>query len=183
MSTAAPREVVAVFQSQANLQGAIDEVLSSGFNRAALSLLATEQVARDRLGAVIKDVRALEHDPTAPRTAYVAPESVGDAQGLLIGGFAYIGAMAASGAVVASGGALAGMIAAAVLAGGAGGLFGEALAHALGASRAQAVQAQLDRGGLILWVRAFSPEEETRAVEILTRHGADDVHVQSFQTE
>ena len=36
------REAVAVFHSAENLQNAIDEVLSSGFHRSSLSLLANE---------------------------------------------------------------------------------------------------------------------------------------------
>jgi hypothetical protein len=36
---------------------------------------------------------------------------------------------------------------------------------------------QIDRGGLLLWVRLWNAEDEGRAIEILGRHSAREVHV------
>ena len=57
------REAVGVFASENDLQAAIDELLSSGFHRAELSLLAGEEAANERLGSGFADARAVEDDP------------------------------------------------------------------------------------------------------------------------
>src|SRR5689334_568814 len=104
------REAVGVFGRSEDLQAAIDELLSSGFHRAELSLLASEHAVVEKLHQRYEKVTALADNPTVPRVAYVSTEAIGDAEGGLIGGLIYVGAMAAAGAVVASGGTLAAAI-------------------------------------------------------------------------
>ena len=122
-----------------------------------------------------------------PRTAYVSLESIGDAEGGLIGGLMYLGAVATGGAVVASGGTLADAFLAAAMAGGAGGLFGSVLAKLIEYHHADYLQRQLDKGGLLLWVHARDPEHEheheQRAKRILERHSGEDVHVHELAAE
>ena len=177
------REAVGVFNRPEELQHAIDELLSSGFHRAELSLLAGEQAVEEKLGHRYKKISALADHPTVPRAVYVSTEAIGDAEGGLIGGLMYVGGVAAAGAVVASGGTLAATIAAAALAGGAGGLIGSILAKWIGDHHAHYLQEQLDRGGLLLWVRTWDAEDETRAVEILRKHSASDAHVHALPAE
>ena len=171
------REAVGVFDDLAGLQNAIDELLSSGFHRAELSLLASEHILEEKLGRHFEKVQHLEDDPAVPRAAYVSTEAIGDAEGGLIAGLLYVGAAAAAGMVVASGGTAAAAIAAAALAGGAGGLFGSILAKWVGDHHANHLQRQIERGGLLLWVRTWKPEDETRAVDIMARHSGSEVHV------
>jgi hypothetical protein len=95
----------------------------------------------------------------------------------VIGGLMYVGAVAAAGGIVASGGTLAGAIVAAALAGGAGGVTGTILAKLIEYHHADHLQEQLDHGGLLLWVRTRDGAHEARALEILARHSARDVHV------
>jgi hypothetical protein len=169
-------EAVGVFYDAATLQDAIDELLSAGFNQYELSLLATERAVEEQLGHKYEKVAELEDDPTVPRDAYVSTESIGDAEGGLVGGLMYVGALAAAGAVVASGGTLAAAIGGAAAVGGAGGLIGAALSKLISDSHAQHLQEHLDHGGLLLWVRTRDEKHEKRAVEILSRHSAHDVH-------
>ncbi|MGD9923585.1 MAG: hypothetical protein AB7V13_19420 [Pseudorhodoplanes sp.] len=171
------REAVGIFHRNEDLQSAIDELLSSGFHRSELGLLASETAVREKLGAQFKSISALADDPAVPRAAYVSPEAIGDAQGGLIGALVYVGAAAAAGAVVASGGTLAAIITAVVLAGGTGGLLGSALAKWLGDRHATYLQDQIDRGGLLLWVRTRGTTDEQRAIDILKRHSGGEVHV------
>jgi hypothetical protein len=171
------REAVGVFDSAETLEEAVDELESAGFDRAELSLLASEPAVVEKLGYLYTKADYAEDDPNAPRTAYVSTESVGDAEGGLIGGLLYVGAVAAAGAVVASGGALATAIGAAVAAGGAGGLIGAALAAVVDKHHADYLEKQLERGGLLLWVRTRNAEHEERAKEILSKHSAHDVHL------
>ena len=92
----------------------------------------------------------------------------------------YVGATAAAGAIVATGGTLAAGIAAAAVGGGAGGLIGTTLAGWVGDTHAKHLQEQLDRGGLLLWVRTTDDKREKRAVDILSKHSGHDVHVHSI---
>jgi hypothetical protein len=174
------RETVGVFDRPETLQEAIDDLLSSGFDRAELSLLAGEKTVDEKLGHKYRKIAELEDDPIVPRCCYVSTESIGDAEGGLIGGLMYVGATAAAGAVVASGGTLALVIATAAVAGGVGGLFGSLLAKWVGDHHAHHLQEQLDHGGLLLWVRTWDAERETRASEILSRHSGRDVHVHTL---
>jgi outer membrane lipoprotein SlyB len=177
------REAVGVFHEPDSLQEAIDELLSSGFDRAEISLLASEHAIETKLSHRYRKVAELEDDPRVPRTAYVSLESIGDAEGGLIGGLMYLGAVAAGGAAVASGGTLAGAFLAAAMAGGAGGLFGSALARLIDFHHADYLQRQLDKGGLLLWVHARDTEHEQRAKRILERHSGEDVHVHELSAE
>jgi hypothetical protein len=177
------REAVGVFHDPDSLQEAIDELLSSGFDRRELSLLASEHAIEAKLGHRYRKVAELEDDPRAPRTAYVSLESIGDAEGGLIGGLMYLGAVVAGGAMVASGGTLAGAFLAAAMAGSAGGLFGSALARLIDYHHADYLQRQLEKGGLLLWVRTRDLEHEQRAKRILERHSGEDVHVHELSAE
>ncbi len=173
------REAVAVFHQPAHLQAAIDELLSSGFHRAELSLLASEEAVREKLGRR-GSIASLADNLDAPRTDYVSPEAIGDAEGAVIGALMYVGAMAATGAVVASGGTLAALIVGATLAGGGGALIGGIMAKFIGGHHAAHLQKQLDRGGLLLWVRAWNQADEGTAAAILRKHSGSDVHIHEF---
>jgi hypothetical protein len=79
-------EAVAIFEDAETFQAAIDEILSSGFDRAELNLLASEHAVKEKLGHMYEKATELEDDPSVPHTAYVstrrsatpkAPSSVG----------------------------------------------------------------------------------------------------------
>lgn len=171
------REAVGVFDTVEALQGAIDELLSSSFDRADLSLLASVHAVEGKLGRHSFHRVELEDNPSAPRSDYVSPEAIGTAEGGLIGGLAYLSGVAAAGLIALSGGALAAIVVGAAVVGGAGGLVGARLAEVVGHGRARYFQRQLDRGGLLLWVRTWNSSQEARATEILRRHSGRDVHV------
>jgi hypothetical protein len=181
-SLASVCEVVGVFHNPEDLESAIDELLSSGFDRAELSLLASEDAVATKLGGHYRPAGELADDPTVPRAAFVSTAAIGDAEGALIGGLAYVGATFAIGAVVMSGGALAAAVAAAALGGGAGGLIGSALALWVGHHHAAYLHDQIENGGLLLWVRAWKDSDEARALEIIGKHAADTVHSRSICT-
>jgi hypothetical protein len=166
------REAVGVFHDRGSFQSAVENLMSAGFDRAELSLLAGARAIEEKLGHAYRKIQELEDDPTVPRAAYVGNHSLAEGRTGVIGGLAYIGAVAGAGAMVASGGTLA-----AAIAGGGGGLISGWAAQYLGRDRGQALQHQLDRGGLLLWVHVRAAAYEQRATEILTGHGAEDVHV------
>lgn len=171
------REAVAAFSKSEDLEGAIEELLSSGFARAEISLLAGTEAVEQKLGHSFTSTRDLEDDPTVPVTAYVAKESIVEGEGAVIGGLMYLGAFIGFAPVVASGGAIGAAILAAVLGGGGGAAIGSIFAGLLGKKHADYLNDQLEHGGLLLWVRTRDAEHEKRAVEILSRHSGQDVHV------
>lgn len=63
------REAVGVFESAEKFQEAIDELISSGFDRAEISLLASESAVEQKLGDKYKKVSELEDGPTVARAA------------------------------------------------------------------------------------------------------------------
>jgi hypothetical protein len=170
-------EAVAVFHDAESFQAAIDDLLSAGFDGADVNVLAHEDTITAKLGRPYTSTKEFMDDPEAPRIGYVPEETIGDAEGAVLGAGIYVPAIVGSLAVVASGGTLLGAIAAAAVAGGAGGLVGAALARFIGHEHAKHLDQHLQRGGLLMWVRARDPEHANTAVEILQRHAADDVHL------
>ena len=171
------REAVAYFDASKELEEAIDELLSSGFDRAEISLLATEKTVEEQLGHQYHKVAELEDDPAVPRAIYIPREAIGEAQGALVATPLYLAAMTAIGGIVASGGSLLAVIVGAAVAGGAGGALGAGVARLVGDRHAENLQNQLEHGGLLLWVRTWDSGDEQRAVDILTKHSGHDVHV------
>lgn len=174
------KDAVGVFDSERNLEAAVDALLSSGFNRADLSLLAGEQTVKEKLGHAYHDVRELEDDPSAPSVAYVPRETIGDAKGAVIGAPMYVIGVTAAGIVSAAGGPLTIGIAAVAAATGAGAALGVILARLIGRRHAEFIESQLDHGGLLLWVRTWDAEEEEKALKILQENNARDVHIHDF---
>jgi hypothetical protein len=171
------REAVGLFHDERSLERAVDDLLDCGFDRAEISLLASHETIERKLGHRYERSAELEDDTRVPRLAYVDIDSRTEGKASMIGGLAYIGAIAASGLVVASGGTLALAIAAAAIAGGGGGMIGAYLGRLMEGKHAKHLQQHLVDGGLLLWVEVADPDRETKAVEALQRHSADDVHV------
>jgi hypothetical protein len=165
-----------VFRDFRSLQSAADELLTAGFDRSALSLLADPETVRRKRGRIFASVRDAEDDPAAPFRAYAGLDSRIEAEGALIGVIAYAGAMAA--AIIAAGHGIstAGHIAWVAAAGAVGGLIGLWLAGMVESRHRRYLKALLDTGGLLLWVRAADEEHEQRALTIMRYHGALDVH-------
>lgn len=174
---AAVREAVAVFQQWKELQCAVDDLLSNGFDRSEVSLLAEDRTVEQKLGHVYRRVQDLEDDPSVPRTAFVSQDSLVEGRTGAIGTLGYVGAMAAGAAVVASGGPLLWAALAAAAGGGGSAAVATFLTRWIGRNRAQHIARQMANGGLLLWVRTRDEPHEVRATEILKRCGGSDVHV------
>jgi hypothetical protein len=172
-----PREAVAVFHDAASLERAVDALESSGFDRADLSVLASWHAVEEKFGRRYRKVQDLEDVPDAPAIAYVSRNAVREAEGSLVSAFLYIGAMTAAGAVVASGGTLAAAIAATAAAGYVGATIGALIARFIAREHAERLAEQVERGGLLLWVRTRDEAHEEHALDILRRHGGEHVHL------
>mgnify|MGYP003625709854 FL=1 len=172
------KEAVGIFDSEEKLQAAIDDLLSHGFDRAEISVLAPVAAVEEKLGHRFKSVAELEDDPEAMTTAYVPVETIGDAEGAVIGVLMYVGAFAGI-VLVASGGALAAALAALAL-GGSGTAIGVALARFIKQHHADHIADQLEKGGILLWVRTWDQKDEEKAVKLLSAHSAHDVHIHAI---
>ena len=173
-------EAVGIFHTAEDLQAAIDDLLTQGFNRMDLSILASERAIEDKLHEAYVPARDLEDRVEVPTTAFVSTESVGDAMGAVIGVLVYVPAMIGAAAVVASGGALAAAVTAALIAGGVGGSLGTVMAGMIGAAKAEEIEQHLKAGGLLLWVRTRDQTHEERALGILAGHNAEGVHLHTL---
>lgn len=173
-------EAVAVFHDVSSFQAAIDDLSLAGFDHGDINVLAHKDTIASKLGHEYRSTAEFEDNPEAPRIGFVPVETIGDAEGAVIGAGVYVPAIAGSLAVVASGGTMLGAIAAAAIAGGAGGLIGAAVARRIGSKHAKHLDQHLSRGGLLLWVRTRDAECEKRALDILRRHRAHDVHLHSL---
>jgi outer membrane lipoprotein SlyB len=94
----------------------------------------------------------------------------------MIGGSAYVGAMAV--ALTAGAVTFPAIISAAVLGGIGGGTMGAILSKILGDRYTRYMEAQIEKGGLLLWVRADTTYKIETAKQIMVANNGYDVHVQ-----
>jgi hypothetical protein len=167
-------EAVAVFDEVGALDAAVEDLLAAGFKKADMSLLASEDAVGKKLGHRYERVEEMEDEPHAPRIAYRTRASIGESDDVIIGTLTYLPTVVAAGTVVASEGIVAAAVTGTAIAGA---LIGTVLTRWLDKHHAERLQEQLEHGGLLLWVRTPDPESQRRAVEILTRHSAHDVHI------
>jgi hypothetical protein len=168
------REAVAVIEDVTSLELAVDDLLRAGFTKPDISLLAGHDTVAKKLGHMYDRVEELEDEPRAPRTAFVSSKSLGRREDLVISSLTYVPTLLAAGLVVASAGAVAAALAGTAVTGA---LIGTALAHWMDRRHADWLQAQLDRGGILLWVRTKDEPAERKALDILTQYSAHDVHI------
>ncbi|HUL07651.1 MAG TPA: hypothetical protein VLV76_15030 [Candidatus Acidoferrum sp.] len=177
MADTAIREAVGVFHDERSLQSAVDALLIAGFDRSYLSMLADRRRVEAKVGHTVENVAELEDDTEVPTRAFIGSDSLTEGKGVLFGVPFYVGACAAAILVLASGGTLVAAFITAAVAGAVCMAIGIILARTVSKRRAQRLAEQLERGGLLLWVRTPSPEDERRAIEALRLNGADDVHI------
>jgi hypothetical protein len=168
------REAVAVLEDVTELEAAVADLRAAGFPEEDLSLLAGHDTVQSKLGRMYQRVEELEDEPEAPRTAFVSLRRLGDREDHVVSALTILPTLIAAGTVVASAGAVAAAVVGTAVAGAA---LGTALSHFMNKQHAEWLQEQLDRGGLLLWVRTPDPERERQAITILTRHAAHDVHI------
>jgi VIT1/CCC1 family predicted Fe2+/Mn2+ transporter len=177
------RETVGVFADPDALEAAVDALERAGFDRAAISVLASEETVRERVGHLYRSAAEAADDSRAPQAAFVSRHSRVEGKAAAVGIPFQIGGFAGAYAVVAGGGTLAAAIAATILGGAVAGGLGALLAHAVARHHAERVREQLARGGLVLWVGTPDAEAEKRALEVLQKCGASAVHVHTIERE
>ena len=149
------REAVGVFSVPEALERAVDELEVSGFDRAALSVLASDGTIKDRVGHLYRNIAEIADDRHVPQRAFVETDSRVEGAAAAIGIPCYIGSVAGAGVTaVGFGAATAATVAGAVVGGVVGTGLGALLAGAMIRRRVHEVSEQLAEGGLVLWVSA-----------------------------
>lgn len=163
------REAVAVFDSEASLNAAVDALMQYGLRQADMSVLAgTEQPA---------SAQSLEDKDNVERASYVTGDSRTIGAAALTGGPALITGLGA--ALVAGTVGVALIPAFALTIGGslATGSAGFLLSRVFGRKHADAIHQQLANGGLLLWVHTPDAKDDAKVLEILKENGGRDAHV------
>jgi len=173
-------EAVGVFDGFEALQKAVYDLRMVGFSRYDMSLLGTAEALEDRLGSAYWRSEDLEDDPRAPRAAFVSEEALGEFEGAIIGGFAFLGTVIAAAALANPISTLGASIAAIAIGGSPGAVIGALLARRAARHHSDYYADQLRRGGILLWVRVPDAEKERLATTIMKGHSGRDVHVHSW---
>ena len=175
------KETVAVFHNSDELEKAAEKLLQEGFNRSDFTMLATEGTVSDKLGHMYEKVDELEDDSRVPRMRFVTPGDIHKEEGALVGSMFVLGAAAGSLAVLASGGTLGALMAIAGASGVGGAGFAEVGARAFGWAYAKNLQHQMEKGGILFWVRCRNPKKQGTVKAILEEAGGRDVHLHEIE--
>jgi hypothetical protein len=125
------REAVAIFDNTQALDDAVYDLETRGFDRAAFSLLASEEAVAEKLGHRYQQVKEVENDSRAPRATFFSRISRLEAEYLPAPALASIGAIMLAGT---------GIGLPALIAAGGGALIGAALGQLIHQHHAVAVQ-------------------------------------------
>ncbi len=154
-------EVVGLFSGRDSFEAAVNELKDAGFERADLSVLSSHESL---------DAAA---EPGTPWK---------DALTALVGEMKYEGPMVASGAIYLAGGTIA-AIAAGIIGAAVGGVaVKEILDEVTSAPNTEDFARSLDAGSVILWVRAVDAGRQDKAIKILEKHNATNVHIHQEAT-
>lgn len=169
------KEAVGLFLNSEDLQNAIRDLEGTAFPRQDISVMGNRSELLKVFGAETVDPEFAMNNADTPRQAPSRPEEQTIGVAAMIGGTAYVGAMAmalAAGAVTFP--AIIGAAALGVLGGG---TVGAILSKVLGSRYNRHIEEQVEKGGLLLWVRTPDEYKEEIAQRIMVARGGYDVHV------
>lgn len=171
------REAVGLFDNERDMQSAVDDLESHGFSNAAIS----RPVPPDEVEAAVKHkvetVQELEDDANVPRRAHQDIDSWTEGNTITIMVPVYVAFVVAAGVAAAQGLEAWQMVTLTIMMGAFGAACGGLTVYLVGKRRYATIRREQAWGGLILWVRTGSQEQERKAVEILRRHAGRDVHL------
>jgi len=175
-SPAGFHEVVGAFQDPEALENAMSALTSAGWDHSDLSLLAQEEFLESKPPAAYRNSDQAADDPRVPHAAAMSDTDLRQGRTLATSIAGTLAAFAASGVTILTGGAALAAIAAAALAGTGAAATVNAIGRDIASKREAFLREQVERGGILLWVRLRGKGEAVTACDILRRHGAVDVH-------
>jgi len=149
-------ELVGRFENKEPFAAAVKELLDAGFESSDLSVLDTHE---------------------SLSAAGSPGEAWQDALASLVGEIKYVGPITAAGLIAIATGPIGAAVSATVAAGLTGAALSEMLETVRATPHTESFARALEAGAVLLWVHAPGPAQQTRATEILRRHGAADVHL------
>lgn len=153
---AATPEVVGRFADRPSFRAAVEDLRAAGFEHSDLSVLDS-------------------------RESLAASESAGDAwreaMAGLVGEVKYIGPLTAAGLIMVASGPVGVAVSGLMAAGITGYAMRELLEDIKATPHTEEFARALEQGAVLLWVRAPSQARQSVARDVLTRHGAKDVHL------
>ncbi|MCF2904847.1 hypothetical protein L0666_07600 [Octadecabacter sp. CECT 8868] len=173
-------EAVGIFDTAEDLQKAFYDLRMVGIHHSDISLLADEKTLKEKLGKAYWRTPDLEDDPKAPRANFVSEEAIGELEGAIAGGLFFVGSYIAMAAMLTPASTIAASIAAIAIGGSPAAVVGTLLARRVGNHHKDYYADQIERGGILLWVRVRDKEHEHLAVKIMKGHSGRDVHVHSW---
>jgi hypothetical protein len=177
------REVVGVFSDPETMDRAVTQLGVAGFAHAAISVLGLDKDGSFNVAPMSGSSRDIADNPAAPQGTYISEGTRNEGEAVAVGVPLTIGGFAGAWAVAAAGGALIAAIGATVVGGVVGAGLGALLFRAVAYKRAENIETQLAKGGMVLWVTTPDAAAEERATEVLTRCGAKDVHSHTIARE
>lgn len=159
--TGATREVVGILATRDAFEGAVADLTEAGIERSDLSVLSSHE-SLEAAGSPAKPWR--------------------DVLTALVGELKYEGPLVASGLILLAGGSAAASVAAVIGAAVSGVAAKEVLDEVTAKPHTEAFARSVEAGGIILWVRTDTAEEESKAAEILQSHGGQNVHTHERNT-
>ncbi|OHB28784.1 MAG: hypothetical protein A2790_22340 [Phenylobacterium sp. RIFCSPHIGHO2_01_FULL_69_31] len=172
------REAVGVVDSLEELEELVNQLTTHGVDRTDISLMGSFSAVFHKLKKVYRRPDEVADLPDVPRRALVTRDDVFVATPLVFGTLLTVGSFGAALPIVASGGALAAAVAAAIGGGAAAGALARIIRDKVVNPRdAARLEDDLTSGGLVVFVRVDTPDEETQALKIMRDVGADNVHV------
>jgi hypothetical protein len=177
------REVAAIFRSRAALDAAVQTLLLNGFDRSDIDVLAGIDSVRGRLGADYVDAKELPEVPHVPRQPYLGPE---DFTTIVVLSVALLASASAVGSILAVlywGGSVPWAVVAGIGGAACAGGLGILIAHSIKRTQEERFAVQMMLGGLVVWVRVRSLEQEQDAQRILSEHGGEFIRVHELELE
>jgi hypothetical protein len=171
------RQAVGTFFEREHLEAAIKDLRASGFEHDQIGLLATKQTVEKSLGDIYEKTNNHEDVSKGPIMAYASKEADDDNFWPRSGGLLFAGSTAATGAVVATAAVLGGPLFVAAAAAAGVGAVGAAAVSIMSKSESDKLGEQVDQGHILLFVRVTGLQEESAAVQILSRHAGFDAKV------
>ena len=172
------REAVGVVDSLEELEELVNQLTTHGVDRTDISLMGSFSAVFQKLKKVYRRPDEVADLPDVPRRALVTRDDVFVATPLVFGTLLTVGSFGAALPIVASGGALAAAVAAAIGGGAAAGALARIIRDKVVNPRdAARLEDDLTSGGLVVFVRVDTPDEEAQALKIMRDVGADNVHV------
>lgn len=165
--------VIGLFKSQSDAQGAVNELLQSGFNRQEVSVITSDERGEFQRYAPNASTGDISHGDRITDDATKGAEAGGIAGGL-IGLIAGLGALAIPGIGVVAG-PLVGLLGGAALGAAGGGLIGALVGMGVPESHAKAFASGVKSGGTLVVVHTTS-DRAGKAEQILNRYNPSEVN-------